>query len=203
LEAVALDFETTGLDILRHEIIEIGAVRISAGEVRGDEILNRRIRPRGRITWASLRVHRIMRYKLAKEPPLEEYWPALRDFLGDTVIVGHHIAFDVGILRHQLRRLGIRWRRSPSLCTALLTLAARPSKPLEDLYDLAAPFIAGEPPGPRHNAYADAALCGYLFAGIIPELEARGIRTLADANAAQKAVAEKLRRTRHTFTPPG
>ena len=194
MSAVALDFEATGPEAHKRDIIEIGAVRIINGQVREEQILNQRILPRDRITFGAWQVHHIRRRRLLRSPALESFWPALDQFLGQNLIVGH----DVKLLRHQLRRLGIRWRPNPALCTGFMHMRAtgRPDPPALD--DLAEQF--GVPKTNRHTGLGDAVMSAHVMAALAPLLERRGIVTVADALAAQRPLhlrhAQKARANR-------
>ena len=181
--AVSLDFEATGPEAHKRDIIDIGAVRIVNGKVQESQILNQRILPRGPITFGAWQVHRIRRKHLLKSPALESFWPNLARFLGGQLIVGHHIHFDIKLLRHQLRRLGIRWRPNPALCTGFLHMRISGHSSPPALDDLARQF--GVPPVDRHTGLGDAILAARVMTNLAPELEKNGIVTVADALSAQ------------------
>ena len=193
--AVSLDFEATGPEAHKRDIIEIGAVRIVNGQVRESQILNQRILPRDSITFGAWQVHGIRRKRLLNSPALESFWPNLAQFLGEQPIVGHHIHFDVKLLRHQLRRLGIRWRPNPALCTGFLhmQISGHASPPALD--DLAKQF--GVPQVNRHTGLGDALLAARVMTNLAPQLESAGIVTVADALSAQARLRFRhIRQTR-------
>ncbi len=93
---VALDLETTGLDDREDEIIDIGAVRFT--EHRIEDEFATLVRPRGRISGFITRLTGISETMVARAPRLEEVLDSLAAFLGNAVIVGHNIRFDLGFL---------------------------------------------------------------------------------------------------------
>ena len=183
MSAVSLDFEATGPEAHRREIIEIGAVHIVNGEVRESPVLNQRILPRHRITVGAWRVHGIRRKHLLREPVLEMFWPQLAEFLNGHMLVGHHIHFDVKLLRHQLRRLGIRWRPNPALCTGYMHMLAHKSAEPAALDDLLRHFKISQ--SGRHTGLGDALMAARLMTRLTPALEQAGIATVGQALAAQ------------------
>jgi DNA helicase II / ATP-dependent DNA helicase PcrA len=102
---VVLDFETTGLDKQSDDIIEIAAQRYS-GNLEVDRF-HRLLRTDKNLEESSA-VHGISTEMLktnAVDP--EEGLRDLLAWLGSDIIVGHNIAFDLGMLYGQCRRLHI------------------------------------------------------------------------------------------------
>ena len=189
MSAVSLDFEATGPEAHIREIIEIGAIRIANGQVQETPVLNQRILPRRRVTIGAWHVHGLRRGKLLHEPVLEMFWPQLAQVLHGQVLVGHHIDFDVKLLRHQLRRLGVRWRPNPALCTGYMHMLAQKIPEPEALDDLLRHFNI--PQHGRHTAAGDALMAARLMTQLIPALENAGIKTVGQALAAQAPARKK------------
>jgi DNA polymerase III epsilon subunit family exonuclease len=102
-EVIALDLETTGLDVKTADIIEIGAAKC-----RGDEILERYqtlIKPGHAIPEIVTFITGIKEEDVAESPSIESVLPELAAFIGDRPIVGHRIEFDVQMLnRYEVAR---------------------------------------------------------------------------------------------------
>lgn len=96
---VALDLETTGLDSDRDTILEIGAVRFKGNRVEGE--YSTLVNPGRPISPFITGLTGITDAMVANAPPLRQILPALEDFVGDAIIVGHNIKFDLGFLRKQ------------------------------------------------------------------------------------------------------
>jgi len=96
---VALDLETTGLDSDRDAILEIGAVRFKGNRVEGE--YSTLVNPGRPISPFITQLTGITDSMVANAPPLRQALPALDDFVGDAIIVGHNIKFDLGFLRKQ------------------------------------------------------------------------------------------------------
>lgn len=99
---VAFDFETTGLSPQGAEIIEIGAVKFQNGKVIdtfSTFVASSRPIP-SKITELT-GIHQAM---LADAPSMAEILPPFLDFLAGSVLVAHNAAFDLGFLRHAVRK---------------------------------------------------------------------------------------------------
>lgn len=97
-----IDIETTGTDRGDDAITEIGAVKVRGGEQIGTfaTFVNpgRAISPRITLLTG------ITDYMVVAAPRIEEVLPALQEFIGDAVIVGHNVGFDLGFINTALRR---------------------------------------------------------------------------------------------------
>jgi len=184
LDAVALDTETTGLDPARARVVQIGAVRL-AGGARFEMLVD----PGGPIPPASSAVHGITDADVAGASRFAEAAAALADWLGGAVLVGHTVAYDLAVLAREHELAGLAWVAPPALDVRLLARLASPGLMHDDLDRLCAGLgIAIEG---RHTAIGDALATAAVFAALVPMLRARGIRTLAEAQAASRALAER------------
>ncbi|WP_322806050.1 helicase C-terminal domain-containing protein [Thermanaerothrix sp.] len=96
---VALDLETTGTDPARDAIIEIGVVRFNGPRV--EETWSTLVNPGRPIPPAITQLTGINDLMVRDAPPLHAVLPRLERFVGDAVVVGHNIGFDLGFLRRQ------------------------------------------------------------------------------------------------------
>ncbi len=95
-ELVAIDLETTGLDISSDSIIEIGAVRIREGQIIDE--FSQLIDPGFPIPGFVSHLTGITTEQVAGMPPIERVIPAIKAFVGDAPLIGHNIDFDAGFL---------------------------------------------------------------------------------------------------------
>lgn len=96
---VALDLETTGTDPTRDAIIEIGVVRFNGPRV--EETWSTLVNPGRPIPPAITQLTGINDLMVRDAPPIHAVLPRLESFVGDSVVVGHNIGFDLGFLRRQ------------------------------------------------------------------------------------------------------
>jgi len=97
VDFVVLDLETTGLDCLKDQVIEIGAVRISHGVLC--EEFSTLVKPDVGIPELIKELTGIDDDMVKNMPSLSKIIPELENFLQGSVIVGHNITFDLGFLR--------------------------------------------------------------------------------------------------------
>ncbi|MBN2585235.1 hypothetical protein JXA59_01110 [Patescibacteria group bacterium] len=99
-ELIVLDIETTGVDFVRDDIIEISAVKLRGGEVV--DKFTTLVKP----TLAKLgptvaTLTGIQPVNLDTAPMLSQVQSGLLDFCSDLPIVGHNISFDVDFLKEK------------------------------------------------------------------------------------------------------
>lgn len=101
-EWVALDCETTGLNVRSDEIIAIGAVRIVGQRILTSERLELLVRPDKGVPADSVRIHRLRERDVAQGLPLAEAMHQLLRFIGSRPLVGYFLEFDVAMLNRAL-----------------------------------------------------------------------------------------------------
>jgi DNA polymerase III subunit epsilon len=101
-EWVALDCETTGLNVRSDEIISIGAVRIVGNRIMTSERLELLVRPERGVSSESVRIHRLRERDVAEGLPIDEALRRLMHFIGSRPLVGYYLEFDVAMLNRAL-----------------------------------------------------------------------------------------------------
>lgn len=91
-----LDTETTGLSAYYDEIIEIGMLKIRNGKIV--EMYSQLIEPENEIDPFITELTGISNEMVAGMPHIEETQTAIMNFIGQDVIVGHNISFDIRFL---------------------------------------------------------------------------------------------------------
>ncbi len=132
-ELVALDLETTGLDIENDSIIEIGAVKLRDGEIL--EEYSVLINPGFVIPTETTYITGIHQDDLRNAPTLPQILPDIRAFIGDAPVIAHNAAFDVGFMR----RFGALQQNLP-LDTYEIASLLLPRAPRYNLTSLAAGY---------------------------------------------------------------
>lgn len=190
LDAVVIDTETTGLDPNKAFIVEIGAVKITAGRVDAAHTFRRLVRPPVPIPAQSSAIHGIDDGMVADAPEFSAIWRDFSAFAGDSVVIGHTLGFDFSIMQRECARSGIVWTRPKALDTQLLMLVAEPNfggLSLEQLANWLGVELTG-----RHSALGDALTTAHVFHALVPHLRAKGIRTLAEAMLACRTLTDVL-----------
>jgi DNA polymerase-3 subunit epsilon len=101
-EWVALDCETSGLNVRSDEIISIGAVRIVGNRIMTSERLELLVRPERGLSADSVRIHRLRERDLANGLPAEEAVKKLMRFIGSRPLVGYYLEFDMAMLHRAI-----------------------------------------------------------------------------------------------------
>ena len=192
LPAIALDLETTGLDVANDRIVQVGAVAMRGAVVRSDPRIDTRVDPGVPIPAESTRIHGLTDSAVAGAPRFCDVIESLRDTLASRVVVGQHIRFDLAVLRHEAARAGVPWRDPPALDVAHLAGALD-----RGLVDLGLESLAhrfGVRIEERHHALGDALAAAGIFAALIPRLREADVRTLGEAEAFAARSTELVRR---------
>jgi CBS domain-containing protein len=182
LDALLLDTETTGLDPRIAEIVEIAIIPLVAGQMRASETIRHLVHPSKPIPREATRIHGIDDAAVKDAPTFAEIWPEVSSRIGNRIVIGHSIGYDLAVLREACTRAGLEWRAPRSLDVRLLAEVATPNLPDYALERLAA-WLEVECED-RHSARGDALTAGRIFLGLIPRLREHGIRTLAEAERA-------------------
>lgn len=190
LDAVVIDTETTGLDPRKARVVEAAAVRIAAGQIETKGAFQSYVNPRETIPVFSTAVHGIDDRTVADAPTFGSMWPKLKDFMGDGVVVGHSLGFDLAILQQECRRAGLAWQTPRSLDTEHLVQLIDPRRAGNSLEELAA--WLGVTIEKRHSALGDAITTARVFQAMLPKLRENGVRTFAEATQACRALTEAL-----------
>ncbi len=176
---VSLDCETTGLDIFRDRLIQLGGVRIRGGQVDPEDRFDSLVNPGVDIPPASFAVHGISGNDLKGAPDFSGVAGSLDNWLGPSLVVGFSVGFDIAILRREHALADIPWEAPVFLDIALLARRAMPALPDYALDTVAARLgitITG-----RHSAIGDALAAAEVFVALLPVLRQEGIRTVGEA----------------------
>jgi len=183
LKYTVIDTETTGLDPFSDEIIAIGAVRIVNGHLLRNETFDVLVDPQREIPENSIKFHGIREEMLQGRPTIEKILPRLFQFVGNTVLVGHNVAFDMRMFQVKEYIAPVRFLQ-PVLDIMFLSAVIHPSQRCHSLEAISARLgitIAG-----RHTALGDACAAAEILLKFIPILARSNILTLKDAIQASK-----------------
>lgn len=178
-EWVALDCETTGLNVRTDDIIAIGAVRIQGNRIMTSERLELLVRPEKRhLTADSVRVHRLREQDVAQGLSADEAMMQLMRFIGSRPLVGYYLKFDVAMINRVLfPMLGMGLPQPKIEVSAMyydykyqqLPSHARGSESIDLRFDSLMNDL-GLPLWPAHDALNDAVMAALAF------LKLRGLR---------------------------
>lgn len=184
---VALDLETTGVDPEVDRIVEVGAVRFDESGQRIDEF-SALVNPGRRLTAFIERLTGISNSDLSGADRFEELRPRLEAYLGEAVVIGHNVTFDLEFLA----KAGVRWS-GVAIDTVSVARVLMPGLPGYRLDEVAASLgLASES---HHRALPDALLAGQVFfelLRIIRQLPERERRAVASALAGESPAWREL-----------
>ncbi len=99
---ICFDCEATGLDPEKDRIVEIAAARFTFdGMIETIEDL---INPGIPIPQPTIEIHHITDEMVKDKPPIKEVVGKYLDFIGDHIVVGHAIPFDLALLDAEAKR---------------------------------------------------------------------------------------------------
>ena len=169
-EWVALDCETTGLDVRNDQIVSIGAVRIVGNRLLTSQRLELIVRPERSLKVASMRVHRLLERDVAQGLEPQQAMRRLLDFIGSRPLVGYYLEFDVAMLNREIwRMLGVRLPQRKIEVSAMYydyKVRRMPAHARGEVIDLRFATIMSElalPLRDAHDALNDAVMAGLAF----------------------------------------
>jgi len=173
------DTETTGFDVATTDrLIEIGAVQVKGTTVMEDETFHTYVNPNRDIPPVIVELTNITEEKVKHAPTAIE---ALQHFFRfveqkqSVCFVGHYISFDLFVMKHELRREKMKFRKPTFIDTLDLIGFIAPSYDMRDLERYAQAF--GTRMYERHSAIGDALTTAYLFVELLEQFRMRGYRT--------------------------
>lgn len=105
-EYCVLDIETTGLSFRTEKITELGAVIYKNGEVVKE--FECFVNPEKPIPDEVVEVTHITDDMVKDAQTIEEVLPKFLEFIGDRVIVAHNADFDVGFIKYNAEKIGMK-----------------------------------------------------------------------------------------------
>lgn len=191
---VVMDTETTGFRAYGgDEIVQIAMIEYKGLEPTGEEFASL-VRPSIPIPPTSTEIHGIDDDMVSDAPAIDDIIDDVVQFIGESTIVGHHIAFDLRFLNRVIQRCLLCRLPQPTLDTMVLYLAHSGRLGRYTLEDVAA--ACGTPVLDRHDAHGDAETCGKIFSHLADRMVGRG------ATVAELIATTRLDREMDETGPP-
>ena len=178
-----IDSETTGLDPAKDRILSLGGVKIIQGRIKVKDTLEIFI-AQDHFDASSVPIHGILKTGPNARIPEKQALMQLGAYLEDTVLVGHHIGFDLEMIRQARERHGLPPLQNITLDTGrlyrktLLKSPLVPKKPSYSLDELAKKFDISCKD--RHTALGDAYITALAFMHILGQLNIKTETSLRD-----------------------
>ena len=179
-----LDIETTGGRAGDLGITEIGAVRYVGGQLEGT--YSTLVDPGMAIPPSITILTGITHAMVIDAPKVAEMLPSLLEFIGDAVVVGHNVRYDLSFINAALEHHGYAKLPNRSVDTAALArrLIKGETRNLK-LGTLAGYF--GSPTTPNHRALADAQATAHVLWSLLERVGSLGVTHLDDLLALPRA----------------
>jgi DNA polymerase-3 subunit epsilon len=193
-EFVAIDCETTGLNVRTDDVITIAAIKIRGNRILTSDHFEAIVRPESDMRAEAIKIHHLLKSDVEHAPLI---WKTVRSFLqfiGGRPLVGYYLDFDVAMLdKYTLPIVGIELPNKRIEVSRLYYERKYGDAPPNTSIDLSFAAILrdlGIPPLAQHNAFDDALMTAMMFVQL-RDLAARGVKI------------PRLQRTTAVFNPTG
>ena len=115
---VVFDLETTGLDPVECEIIEIGALKYRDNKLV--EELNILVKPQAPIPAEITKITGINEEMVKDAIRIEEALPKFINFIEDLPLVAHNSSFDLGFIEENIKKLNLPMIKNTNIDTVVL-----------------------------------------------------------------------------------
>ena len=176
---VAVDVETTGLRPLKQRVIEVALIRFRGGLAvdRYESLCN----PERKIPKYIVGLTGITDTHVEDAPKFSDIATDVIEFIGNDLIVGHNVGFDVSFLNGELKRAELQPLINERLDTLPLATKLIPRLRKPSLDNVATNL--GLPPRKVHRAGVDAELTGNVLVTLVRQAQAMGRGTIDDLRA--------------------
>ena len=190
---VVFDIETTGFSCVTNKIIEIGAVKVSGGQIvdRYSTFVN----PKEPIPFDIEKLTSINDSMVADAPDIETVLPEFMKFCEGCIMVAHNASFDMSFIRENCRRQGMA-----DEFTVVDTLGMARSM-FENLKNYKLDTVVEAVGGSlehHHRAVDDAESTADIFVKLSARLKDRGVTDLDELNA-MSHMSESAIKKQRTF----
>lgn len=177
---IALDFETATSQ--RASACEVGLAFVKDGNVGASP--SYLIQPPGnRFDGANIAVHGITPDMTEFSPHFEDIWPPIAETLHEETIVAHYAPFDMGVIREECERCGLRYPQFRFVCSCALAKFVLPGFYSYGLEPLCQHF--GITTEGHHRAGTDAMMTAQLMLRLCEVAEVDSIDELVKKNRYQ------------------
>lgn len=187
IKVIVLDAETTGLDTATDRILSLGGLKVEGNSIDlGQKFEAYLPTPDGHSASGAVAVHGIIpnsrRYNYVAE---EKLLIDLLSYVDNSLIVGHHIGFDLQILNLALARNGAGPIVNRVVDTAKLSMRLRPAGYWSPKDDYSLDTLARRyriPLSDRHTALGDCYITSILWLKLLTKLAVKLGRDLVLAD---------------------
>jgi DNA polymerase III subunit epsilon len=179
---VAIDCETSGLNMARDRLLSVGAVAVHGGRIDLSQSFHAFVQQEVASAPENILIHGIGGDAQRQGRPLVQVIEGLAGFIGEALPVGFHAPFDAAILRRHGLRLRGDWLDLARVAPALFPGRAQSTGALEDwlgAFDI--------PVHARHDALGDAFSTAQLLLVVLAEANRQRLQTVEALYKAERA----------------
>ena len=135
---IIFDIETTGLDSSYDEVIEIGAIKVKNNKIVSK--FNSLVKPKNEIDEYITELTGITNEMVKDAPTIEEILPDFMNYIGNDILIGHNVNFDINFIYDNLYRNKFDVLTNDFIDTMRISRKLLPELPHHRLIDLAKYF---------------------------------------------------------------
>jgi DNA polymerase-3 subunit epsilon len=178
-EVVAIDCETTGLNLRSDDIITIAAIKIRGNRILTSEHFETVARPDAVMQPEAIKVHRLRQADVAHGTLIWKALPSFLHFVGGRPLVGYYVDFDIAMLdKYVLPLVGIELPNPRIEVSKLYYERKYGDAPPNTSIDLSFAAILRDLnilPLAQHDAFNDALMTAMIYVAL-RDMKERGIR---------------------------
>ena len=193
-EFVVFDLETTGLNPVKNEIIEIGAVKIKNGEVIDE--FSSMVKPKENIPAKITEITGIDDSMVKDADSFDKVFKEFVEFIDGAPLVAHNMDFDYSFIRQPLNDF-VKTEDVTLIDTLTLARAVLPKLKNHKLATLVDHYKINLEN--HHRALDDAKATGYLFLELLKENDEIEIDNIDELNELTKNIDWKKQRPYHAL----
>lgn len=166
---VVFDTETTGLDIVNNRILSIGAIGISNNQIEVSDTFEYYLM-QDEFNAETVEIHGLLKDGTFDQKTEKEAVEEFLKYIGSSVLVAHHAAFDIEMINAALKRLNLPKLKNKRIDTGILYKKLESKKDNHFNLDVLCEEF-NIPKHDRHTASGDAFITALLFLKIISKLK--------------------------------
>lgn len=168
---VVFDTETTGLNTRTDRILSIGAIAINGNRIDVAHSLEVYLNQE-KFNAETVKIHGILKNGNLKKFSEEEAIIRFLNYIEDSILVAHHVDFDISIINEALKRMKLPNLKNKRLDTGLLYKMSLPYSQVYKHYGLDELCeVYKITKHDRHTASGDAYIAGIIFQKVISALK--------------------------------
>jgi DNA polymerase-3 subunit epsilon len=178
-EFVAIDCETTGLNVRTDDVIAIAAIKIRGNHILTSDHFEAIVRPESDMRAEAIKIHRLRQSDVEQAPLIWKNVRSFLQFIGGRPLIGYYIDFDIAMLdKYVLPIVGIELPNKRIDVSRLYYERKYGDAPPNTSIDLSFAAILrdlGIPARAQHDAFDDALMTAMMFVQL-RDLAERGVR---------------------------